>query len=317
MKKSAKIYNNSQEFSSPSFFKILPTLLKIIINNKSYHPPAPLPTKKVEWADFEQKTDSFIWFGHSTFLLNLDNFKILNDPVFGPHASNHKWLFPRFQPSIISGTDLPKTDIVLISHNHYDHLDAPTIREICLKVGLFVTPAGNAKYLIDLGVPAYKIKELKWGDSVNLGSLEITCTPAKHHSGRGLFDKNKALWGSWVVKSSRKKVFISGDTGYGSHFKEIAAKFGAFDWAFLENGQYNPLWPDHHMFPHETAQAAIDLNAKKTIPIHWGSFALSTHSWNDSVHQGSLIFQRHKKEYLTPLMGELVTEDTKSINWWA
>lgn len=317
MKKSVKPHKNSQEFNSPSFFKMFRTLIKLTFKNKDYHPPKQLPTKEVDWAEFHKEQDCFIWFGHSSFILKLDGVSILNDPVFGDHASNHKWLCPRFQPSIVKGRDIPKVNIVLISHNHYDHLDAPTIRDICMKVDTFVIPVGNAEYLIELGVPRYKVKELKWSESVTIDSLKITCTPAKHHSGRGLFDKNKALWSSWVIESSKKKTFISGDTGYANHFKEIHEKFGSMDWAFLESGQYNPLWPDHHMFPEETAQAAIDLMAKKTIPIHWGAFSLSTHSWNDSIIKGSELFKKNNKEYLTPLIGELVTDQTiETSKWW-
>lgn len=317
MKKLKTSYKNTQNFKSPPFLKILGTLLELIFFNKKYHPNKLLPTKEVDWEKYRQEKDCFIWLGHSTFLLKLDGVSILNDPVFGDHASNHKWLFPRFQPSVINGTKLPKTNIVLLSHNHYDHLDEPTIRDISLKVDTFVTPVGNAKYLIELGVPGYKIKELRWNESVTVDSLKITCTPAKHHSGRGLFDKNKALWCSWVVESSQKNVFISGDTGYGTHFKEIGDKFKKFDWAFLESGQYNTLWEDHHMFPAQTAQAAIDLNAEATVPIHWGVFALSTHSWNESVVKGSELFETANKKYWTPLMGEIVTEKSEFTKWWS
>jgi len=180
---------------------------------------------------------------------------------------------------------LPKIDAVLFSHDHYDHLDYGSVQLLKDKVGVFYTPLGVGIHLAEWGVAKEQIIEMDWWEETNFQGLQFICAPAQHFSGRGLTDRGKTLWSSWVIKSDSENIFFSGDSGYGDHFKEIGKKYGPFDFAMLECGQYNEVWKEIHMMPEETAQAGVDLEAKKIMPIHWGAFKLALHSWTDPVER--------------------------------
>lgn len=271
-------------------------------------------------ASYNDKT-RLIWFGHSTFLLQIEDKTILIDPMFGNVPAPHPILgSKRFSKELpIEVEKLPEIDAVLISHDHYDHLDYESIKALKKKVNVFYTPLGVGNHLEAWGVQKDKIIELDWWQEVELEELQLICTPAQHFSGRGLTDRTKTLWSSWIIKSETENIFFSGDSGYAEHFKEIGAKFGPFDFAMIECGQYNEKWPDIHMFPEESVQAGIDLKAKTIMPIHWGAFKLAMHTWIDPVERFSIKAKALNIPIRTPSIGEVIFINDNSINseiWW-
>lgn len=294
---------------------------KMLFESDSRRPKNKLPEIKADLKLFMEKSDNlkFIWFGHSTLLLNMDGTTILIDPVFSKSASPFSFLVKRFQKAIFSLNELPAIDVILISHNHYDHLDKKSILFFKNKNTNFMVPLGVKNILIKWGIESWRITELNWYESAKISSTIFTATPARHFSGRGLFDRNKTLWASWVIeKRNKKRIFFSGDSGYGKHFEDIGLKFGEFDIAFIENGQYNEKWSDIHMMPEETVQAAIDLNAKHFVPIHWGMFDLSLHKWSDPIKNSYQIAKEKNISIIPPKLGKIIEEkkdDDHSI-WW-
>ncbi len=270
--------------------------------------------------NYNDKT-RLIWFGHSTFLIQMEHSTILIDPMFGKVPAPHPMLGTnRFSKELpIEIEKLPKIDAVLISHDHYDHLDYGSIKKLKNKVEKFYVPLGVGAHLAEWGIEPDRIIELDWWQDAKFKDLTFTCTPAQHFSGRGLNDRSNTLWSSWVIQSKSESIFFSGDSGYGPHFKEIGKKFGPFDFAMMECGQYNELWSDIHMFPEETAQAAVDVNAKMVMPIHWGAFKLGMHSWTDPVERISAKAQELKVNLVIPRIGEQIQLSNNSkfeSSWW-
>lgn len=262
-----------------------------------------------------------IWFGHSTFLLQIVGKNILIDPMFGKVAAPHNLLGAnRFNSEMpIEIEKLPKIDAVLLSHDHYDHLDYSSIKKLKNKVELFYTPLGVGAHLEAWGIKKERIIELDWWDSRIFKGLNFVCTPAQHFSGRKINNRQSTLWASWVIKSEAESLFFSGDSGYAEHFKEIGEAYGPFDFAMLECGQYNKMWSDIHMFPEETAQAGVDLQAKLVMPIHWGAFKLALHDWTDPVNRFIVRAEELQLSYITPIIGEQIVLDkqkSSSKNWW-
>ena len=261
-----------------------------------------------------------IWLGHSTFLLQHLGKNILIDPMFGPVPAPFTWLgdkrFSETLPFTIA--DLPHIDAVLISHDHYDHLDYKSIQELHPKVKYFFVPLGVENHLLRWGVPQEKISTLNWWEKTNSAGFEFVCTPAQHFSGRKMSNSQETLWASWVIKADNLSLYFSGDSGYDSHFKAIGEKYGPFDLALLECGQYNPMWADIHMFPEETAQAGIDLNAKKIIPIHWGAFKLAMHAWDEPVQRVVKAANEKQIAIEVPVIGASILQDTdaKPLDFW-
>ncbi len=244
-----------------------------------------LKIKSVEFNKDKFKNSSgasFVWFGHSTILLKLNDTNILIDPVFSDFASPFSFIAKRFQKPVIEMEDLPKIDYVLISHDHYDHLDRESIQYFKdKKETSFLVPLGVRSHLNHWGIEDRLITDLNWWESANFTKVKFTFTPAQHSSGRTKFIDNSTLWGGWVIETGAESIFFSGDSGYAPHFKEISKRFPNIDYAFMENGQYDKRWQEIHMMPEETAKAFKDLNAKKLIPIHWGMFNFSLHNWYD------------------------------------
>lgn len=262
-----------------------------------------------------------IWFGHSTFLVQMDNTNILIDPMFGTVPAPHPWLGNnRFSKDLpIEVGKLPKIDAVLISHDHYDHLDYGSISKLKNKVEMFYTPLGVGAHLKEWGIEKERIVELDWWQEATFKNLSFICTPAQHFSGRGLTDRARTLWSSWVIQSQTENIFFSGDSGYGSHFKEIGEKYGPFDFAMMECGQYNEMWSDIHMFPEETVQAGLDVKAKQIMPIHWGAFKLAMHSWTDPVERIIKEAEELNVDLLIPRIGEEIfinKEVKQDSKWW-
>ncbi|MFK7812632.1 MAG: MBL fold metallo-hydrolase [Maribacter sp.] len=263
-----------------------------------------------------------VWFGHSSFLLQMEGKSILIDPMFGAVPAPHPMLGgKRFSKSLpIEIAKLPKIDAVIFSHDHYDHLDYGSIQLLKDKVDMFYTPLGVGAHLIEWGVKKEQIVEMDWWEEAEFHGLSFKCTPAQHFSGRGLTDRAKTLWSSWVIQSKKENIFFSGDSGYGSHFKEIGEKFGPFDFAMLECGQYNELWSEIHMMPEETAQAGLDVGAKKIMPIHWGAFKLAMHPWTEPVERVSKKALELGIAITIPKIGAHIYLDETQIAeepWWS
>lgn len=280
------------------------------------HPPREL------FMDATPEMTRVTWFGHSTIMLEIAGKKILIDPMLGKSASPISWLGPqRYSDALpIEIEALPKIDAVLISHDHYDHLDYGSILELKDKVDKFYVPLGVGAHLLDWGVQIQKIEELNWWESAELGNLTFHATPARHFSGRGLTDQFKTFWNSWVILSPNSKIFFSGDTGYGSHFKEIGIRFGDFDFVMLDSGQYNERWPQVHMFPEEAVQASIDLGSEVIMPIHWGAFTMAMHPWTEPAERVVAEANRRGLFVAAPMIGQPLNLGTwnqyENAQWW-
>lgn len=268
-----------------------------------------------------QDTDLTItWLGHSSLLIQMSKLNILIDPVFSDYTSPVKYFGPkRFSTLPIELKNLPKIDAVLITHDHYDHLDYETIKYLSDKVDKFIVPLGVEKHLIRWKVSKEKIESLAWWEETKINDLLIGCTPAQHFSGRGLFNRNETLWASYILKNDTYQIFESGDTGYNTHFNKIFEKYGAFDLALLENGQYDAAWSNIHMKPEQSVQAGIDLHASLLMPIHWGTFSISRHGWDDSPERFTSYAEKQNVETLTPKIGQTINyEDYTNYKekWW-
>ncbi|MGB5820995.1 MAG: MBL fold metallo-hydrolase [Saonia sp.] len=286
-------------------------------------PKESLPVQKIDSLNIVAHNGGtrLIWFGHSAFLLQMENKNILIDPMFGEVPAPHPMLGgKRFSKELpIEVEKIPEIDAVLISHDHYDHLDYGTIKKLKNKVQLFYTPLGVGVHLQKWGIEKERIVELDWWQETTFEELRFTCTPAQHFSGRGFTDRTKTLWSSWVIQSSTENIFFSGDSGYDNHFKEIGKKYGPFDFAMIECGQYNDMWPDIHMFPEETAQAGLDVRAKKIMPIHWGAFKLAMHTWTDPIERVTKKAKELNIDIVIPRIGAsilLKEGDTINDKWW-
>lgn len=297
----------------------LPTLMRKQLARDSLRRPA-RPVIARTFKPVQSATPQITWFGHSTFLLQLEGKTILLDPIFSRSPSPFQTLGPqRFTSLAVTIAELPTIDMVVISHDHYDHLDYGSIRQLVSKTTTFLVPLGLAAHLRRWGVSDKQIVELDWWDERNLGGFKFACTPARHFSGRTLTDRFTTLWCSWVIDSGKTKVFFSGDSGYGPHFKQIGKQYGPFDLTLLECGQYDPLWPNIHMMPEQTAQAHSDLRGKRMIPMHWGAFVLAFHSWTDPVERVLAAGAKTGATIITPELGETVAftaKHTPAYAWW-
>ncbi len=295
---------------------------KQLKGNPNRKPSNPLPFIKWSKEEVESIPDSAttaIWYGHSAFYLKMNGKNILLDPMFGDYPSPIPYtLNKRFNDTIpIAISDLPTIDIIILSHDHYDHLDYNSILKLKDKTKQFIVPLGVGAHLEKWGVDKTKITELYWYENIKVDDITVICTPAQHFSGRGLTDKFRTLWSSWVI-DGKHKIFFSGDSGYFDEFKKIGEKYGPFDACMMECGQYDELWDDIHMFPEQTAQAHIDLKGNMLIPIHWGGFTLTTHDWNDPIKRLSKICKQKNINLATPIIGEKITIGKKQefSSWW-
>ncbi len=286
-------------------------------------PDFDIPVLKVTPSDLAKPTATrLIWFGHSAFLLQMDGKNILLDPMLGDVPAPNPFLgttrFGRELPIEIE--KLPQIDAIIISHDHYDHLDYGSIEKLKSKTKMFFVPLGVGAHFKSWGVDSTQIVEMDWWETMFLDSLQISFAPSRHFSGRGLTDRNTTLWGSWIIKGVEDNIYFSGDGGYGPHFKEIGEQFGPFDLAMMECGQYNTKWSQIHMMPEQTAQAGRDVKAKLIMPIHWGAFTLAFHSWTDPVER---ILRKSKElnlPIITPKIGEEIYLHPESnayhSKWW-
>lgn len=269
--------------------------------------------------DLPIDTMTLFRLGHSSYLVKANNKYWLIDPVFSERASPFSFLGPkRFHQPPISIEQLPEIEGIIISHNHYDHLDKEAIKQLKNKVNNFIVPLGNSADLINWGVSDNKIIELDWWQSIHLSGLDLILTPAQHFSGRGLSDGNKTLWGSWVLKSNEQTIFYSGDSGYFDGFKEIGEKYGPFDLTIIETGAYDKDWPEVHMTPEQSLQAHIDVKGKKMLPAHNGTFDLAFHPWYEPLARITTLGDENNINVITPIIGETIDIKTNNSQekWW-
>ena len=303
--------------SGSGFFKVM----KEYWNAETIRVPlAKLPEDPPDLSELENISGDirFMWFGHSTILLELEGKRILFDPVFSKYASP-VWTPKRFQPPVYQVDEIKNIDFVVISHDHYDHLDHETIMKLSKRKELkFLVSLGVGEHLENWGIPSSRIIEMDWWESAEQNGIQFVSTPAQHFSGRGVLDRNKTLWSSWTLIGKKRRVFFSGDGGYSDHFKIIGDKYGPFDLTFMENGQYNVRWRDVHSLPHETVQAHIDLKGKAMVPIHWGMFELSLHDWFEPIVRAEYESKKRNVNLLTPMLGQLVSlnKHNQFLAWW-
>jgi len=300
-----------------AFFK---TFKKFLNKPKTTFPPRPIPSVKTDLKNLPDGNPVLVWFGHSSYLIKINGKHILVDPVFCGYASPFKMKSTSsFEGTNVYGVDdMPPIDILLITHDHYDHLDYTTVLKLNSKTKYIITSLGVASHLEYWGFDMSKVTELDWHDSVEkIDGIKFTSAPARHFSGRS-FERAKTLWASFILKTKDWSIYLGGDSGYGAHFKEIGEKHGPFDLAILESGQYNEAWHNIHMMPEETVQASLDLKAKVLQPVHWGKFCLSLHPWNEPIERLTKKAEELNVTVTTPMIGEplIVGEKYPAEKWW-
>jgi L-ascorbate metabolism protein UlaG (beta-lactamase superfamily) len=318
-------YRNGQfqNLSPTSLLQERGAVFKTIRDNfrkpKENTPLKPLPFENFKLPNSTAGNLYYSWFGHSSYFLEYNSFNILVDPVFSGAASPVRGIAKAFE-----GADNTKAkhfeaiDLLILTHDHYDHLDYKTILELNPKVKHILTSLGVASHLTYWGISPDKITELNWWQSAQLNKdLKITATPARHFSGRGLV-RAKTLWSSFVVDWYDLHLYIGADSGYDTHFKTIGEELGPFDFAWLECGQYGKYWPQIHMLPEETVQAAIDLKAKNVLPVHWGKFALAMHSWNEPINRFVKSAKNEAFKIKVPKIGAInnLFDEQPIEPWW-
>ena len=315
------VFTNSSLTTMDVNLLSMPGLLKEFLSGrKKRQPKEPLKTQRLDGKKFGDETDKFVWYGHSTVLFRLSGKNILIDPMFGPDASPIGPMRTRrfSENSLDLIDDLPQLDLILLTHDHYDHLDYESIRKLKNKTNAFWVALGTRRHLVRWGISQNKIREFDWWDEGELGDLRITFTPSRHFSGRGPFDRSKSLWGGWVIQSETRKTFWSGDGGHDSHFKEIGQKLGPFDWGFMECGQYNERWHQIHMYPEEAVLASIEAGVKTAIPVHWGAFSLALHDWTEPAVRFSTEASVRNLTGCYPRLGQIVLPgEEPEERWWA
>jgi L-ascorbate metabolism protein UlaG (beta-lactamase superfamily) len=274
-----------------------------------------------QWNDQPAERFSFSWLGHSGILLLIETQRILVDPILNERASPFSWIGPkRFHPAPVSPETLPPIDVVLITHDHYDHLEKSTLVAINDKVSRFVVPLGIGMLLAEWGIPREKIIELDWWESHTFGTLTYHATPAVHYSGRWLVDGNSRLWCSWSILGREKRVFVSGDSGYFDAFETIGERLGPFDVTFLKIGAYSDkgTWRAAHMTPEEAGQQHLDLKGQLLVPLHWATFDLGLHPWYEPVERLVTFAGERSIRLVTPEVGQQIdlSGTVETDHWW-
>lgn len=326
--KQSKLYKNRQ-FQNISHtpnitegYSTLKVTYDFILGKKDplLKPLKTIPSVHTDLKKLDKDQEVFIWLGHSSYYLQTDGVSFLVDPVLSLYGSPFKYFNKAFKGSdIFKPEDIPNLDYLVITHDHFDHLDYPTVKSIKDRTGRAIVPLGAGAHLERWGYPEEKLIEEEWGTEVLLkNNIKISFTPARHFSGRKI-KQNNTLWTSYVLETPTKKIFLGGDSGYDSHFKAIGEQFGPFDYAVLENGQYDEAWRYIHALPEDVVQAAIDLRAQNTIPVHSSKFALALHPWNEPLQKVTDLGKEKGLNILTPMIGEVLDMnalDHQFNHWW-
>lgn len=326
-----ELIENSPNFKDGQFQNLSPTpqlaedtnMAKVLYKfalqkNPRTKPKDKIPTEKTDLKNLDPNENVLVWFGHSSYFLQVDGIKILVDPVFSGSASPVAGTTRSFAGSdAYSVEDFPNIDLLLISHDHWDHLDYKTVLKLRPKVDTVLTGLGTGAHLKAWGYEASRVIEKDWYDSFTFRNATFHLTPARHFSGRGL-KRNGAIWTSFVMITDNRKIYLGGDSGFDTHFAEIGNKFGPFDLAILECGQYNPDWRYIHMLPSEIIPAAVNLKTKALLPVHWGKFSLAPHAWDEPIIKVSESIKGSDIALWTPMIGEIVNLDTpqRFREWW-
>ncbi|MBX2966094.1 MAG: MBL fold metallo-hydrolase [Cyclobacteriaceae bacterium] len=284
-------------------------------------PADSIPSIKTNLHTLPADEDILVWFGHSSYYIQVSGKRFLVDPVFSGNASPLPGSTPSFKGTdIYTVDDIPEIDFLLITHDHYDHLDYKTILSLQKKVKTVICGLGVGEHFEYWGYDAGIIHEKDWDEEINLAdSLNLYTATARHFSGR-LFSRNNTLWLSFIIETPHRKLYLGGDSGYATHFAEIGEKFGPFDLAILDNGQYNVAWQAIHMLPEEGLKAAQDLKAKRLFPVHSSKFKLAHHAWDEPLKKITELNAQHNIPLVTPIIGEIVRLDDEHqsfTHWWA
>jgi L-ascorbate metabolism protein UlaG (beta-lactamase superfamily) len=287
------------------------------------NPPAPVPTRALTRASFATPPASGLratWLGHSTVLVEIDGAKLLFDPVWARRASPSRIVGPRrFFDVPLPVAEMPPLDAVVASHDHYDHLDRDVVKALAKAQPTlrFIVPLGVGAHLEKWGVGPERITDLDWWESVTLGALTLTATPARHFSGRGLSDKDHTLWASWSVKGTKHSVFHSGDTGPFAGFADIGSRHGPFDLTLMKIGAYGEGWPDIHVTPEQAVEAHVTLRGRSLLPIHWGTFNLAFHAWDEPAERVVVAAVKSGTKLFIPRPGESIEPDSAArLDYW-
>ncbi len=315
-------FMNLEETNMNISFQNMPKLFyKQFCDTKGREPKNPIPVIPFDKEAFlaPSETAKIIWYGHSVVLIRIAGKTILIDPMLGPDAAPvAPFKIKRFSRNTLDLIDdFPPIDLVLLTHDHYDHLDLASMEKLIPKTTQFFVALGCARHLIKWGVNASKIREFDWWDNTSFEEIEITFTPSRHFSGRGLKDRAKSLWGGWVFRTANENLYFSGDGGYGKHFKEVGERLGPFDFGWIECGQYNENWHLIHMYPEEAVQAAIDARVAKAMAVHWGGFSLAQHNWTDPIKRFVTKAAETQLPIITPRIGAPIDyEMDYNEPWW-
>lgn len=300
-----------------TYFRIIKKVL--FEKDKRNKPKERIPSQKTDLQDLDPNENVIVWFGHSSYFMQLEGKTMLVDPVFSGAASPIKATTRSFPGSDVYSVDeFPAIDFLFLTHDHWDHLDYETVARLRPKVKTVITGLGTAEHLEYWGFDTKIIHEKDWNQQTDLGDgFFVNTTPGRHFAGR-LFSRNKALWMSFVLQTPKRRIFLGGDSGFDTHFDAIGKEFGPFDLAILECGQYNESWKYIHMFPEELITASKNLDAKMLMPVHWGKFALSNHAWDEPIIRVTKAADKENLPLLTPMIGQKVNLDAPGDfeKWW-
>lgn len=300
-----------------TFFGVLTDYL--LNKSDTVRPPSVLPSAKTNLHQLAPDEDILVWFGHSSYFIQVDGKKLLVDPIFSGRSSPVKFTTKSYKGSdVYTADDIPEIDYLFLSHDHWDHLDYQTLSRLKPKIKRIITGLGTGAHLEHWGYSPSIISECDWNEEVLLDTgFKVNAAPARHFSGRAL-KRNQVLWMSFVFTSPCMKIYIGGDSGYDTHFKEIGKAHGPISLAILECGQYNKNWKYIHMMPEQIVQAAIDLDAKVLLPVHWAKFALSQHAWDEPVTRVTEECNKRNVPVLHPMIGEKVNLKEMKLceKWW-
>jgi len=322
MQASAQWADGAFENPQPLYNDVLGSFTSFADGSDFASPTTPIPVVHTDPTLFDTPPPTGLrvtWFGHSSLLIEIDGHRILTDPLWGDRASPYTWIGPeRWYAPTLPLDRLPEVDAIVLSHDHYDHLDYPTIVALSDRDTTFIAPLGVGAHLAAWGVPENRIVELDWWEKVAVGDLELVCTPSRHASGRHLLDQNHTLWAGWAVIGKNHRAFFSGDTGLFPGMREIGKRLGPFDVAMIEVGAYDAAWPDWHIGPEQAVRADELLGGKVLIPIHWGLFNLAAHGWTEPIERTVAAAEASGVKLAVPRPGESVEPHALPPfeRWW-